>query len=131
MALTDIAANSNGTGVRRVQLDVKGMSCGACARRVQNKLNKIDGVRASVDIKTKVATIDAEGEVTVSDLCHAVQEAGYRAEERVAGTLGNADGPNPEPPAGPARESVSRTAKLLRWLTFGHSGGGASAPDRR
>ncbi len=32
---------------------------GACSRRVENTLNKIDGVHATVDISTKVATIDA------------------------------------------------------------------------
>ena len=54
------------------------MSCAACAARVETKLNKIPGVRASVNYATRVATIDAAG-VTVDDLCEAVEHAGYAA----------------------------------------------------
>ncbi|MBL7315449.1 cation transporter, partial [Escherichia coli] len=42
--------------VRRIRLDVSGMSCAACASRVETKLNKIPGVRASVNFATRVAT---------------------------------------------------------------------------
>ncbi|MCX6480561.1 MAG: heavy metal-associated domain-containing protein, partial [Mycobacterium sp.] len=45
--------------IRRVELAVSGMTCGACAARVQTRLNKIDGVRASVNYATRVATVDA------------------------------------------------------------------------
>ena len=45
--------------LRRVELDVSGMSCAACAARVETKLNKVDGVHASVNFATRVATVDA------------------------------------------------------------------------
>ncbi|BBX75737.1 cation-translocating P-type ATPase [Mycobacterium shinjukuense] len=64
--------------VRRVQLDVSGMSCAACASRIETKLNKIPGVRASVNFATRVATIDAVG-MAVDQLCEVVEQAGYRA----------------------------------------------------
>jgi cation-transporting P-type ATPase B len=63
---------------RRIQLDVSGMSCAACAARVETKLNKVSGVRASVNFATRVATIDALN-TPVDDLCQVVEQAGYRA----------------------------------------------------
>lgn len=64
--------------VQRIRLDVSGMSCAACASRVETKLNKVPGVRASVNFATRVATIDAK-DVAVDDLCEVVEKAGYQA----------------------------------------------------
>ena len=69
---------------RRVQLDVTGMTCGACAARLENKLNKISGVHASVNFASGVATIDAPNDVAADDLCSAVQKAGYGATPHAA-----------------------------------------------
>lgn len=63
-------------------LDITGMSCGMCARRVQKALNKIDGVRAAVSYATKTATIETDGAVSVADLCEAVVASGYGAAPR-------------------------------------------------
>ncbi|MHA7651520.1 heavy metal translocating P-type ATPase [Mycobacterium sp. ML4] len=63
---------------QRVRLDVSGMSCAACASRVETKLNKIPGVRASVNFATRVATIDSV-DIAVDELCDAVAQAGYQA----------------------------------------------------
>lgn len=63
---------------RRIQLDVSGMSCAACASRVETKLNKVPGVRASVNFATRVATIDAV-DVAADELCELVEKAGYHA----------------------------------------------------
>lgn len=54
------------------------MSCAACASRVETKLNKVPGVRASVNFATQVATIDAT-DVGVDELCDVVEKAGYQA----------------------------------------------------
>ena len=67
---------------RRLELTVSGMSCGACAVRVERKLNKVDGVRASVNYATRVATIDAASGVDADDLCAVVIATGYGAELR-------------------------------------------------
>ncbi|WP_286150020.1 heavy metal translocating P-type ATPase [Mycobacterium sp. ACS4331] len=80
---TTVVPESEAEQTRRVQLDVGGMTCGACAARVQNKLNRIDGVRASVNFATRVATIDAAADVAVDDLCAVVEKAGYQAEPRI------------------------------------------------
>ena len=79
--------------VRRVQLDVSGMFCGACAVRVQKRLNKLDGVRASVNYATRVATVDAPEDVAADELCEVVRRAGYEAEPRT--TSQGMTGPTP------------------------------------
>jgi Cu+-exporting ATPase len=63
-----------------VQLDVTGMTCASCVSRVERKLNAIDGVQASVNLATEVATV--EGEASVSRLIAAVESAGYHAAVR-------------------------------------------------
>lgn len=65
-----------------IYLDITGMSCGMCSRRVQKVLNKIDGVRASVSFATKTATIETDGAVSVAELCDAVVASGYGAAPR-------------------------------------------------
>ncbi|MEE6170162.1 MULTISPECIES: heavy metal translocating P-type ATPase [unclassified Mycolicibacterium] len=70
---------------QRIQLDVTGMSCAACANRVEKALNKLPGVRASVNFATRVATIDADEQTGPQELCEVVQRTGYDAEPRKAG----------------------------------------------
>jgi len=70
---------------RRVELDVSGMTCAACATRVEARLNKLDGVRASVNYATRVATVDAPAEVETDELCAVIRKAGYEAGLRASG----------------------------------------------
>src|ERR1700739_1578833 len=70
------------TGVQRVELDVTGMSCASCADRVERQLNKTDGVRASVNFATRVATIEVDHHMSAADLCEVVRQAGYDASPR-------------------------------------------------
>ena len=42
---------------QRVELDVSGMTCAACASRIEKKLNKMPGVRATVNYATERAVI--------------------------------------------------------------------------
>jgi len=67
------------------------MSCAACAARVESALNKLPGVRASVNFGTRVATIDADAGTEPADLCQAVHDAGYQAELRGDGIHGAGD----------------------------------------
>ncbi len=66
------------TGVRTVQLTVTGMTCAACAARVQRQLNKVDGVSAAVNFATDRATVQAPATVTET-LVAQVRQAGYDA----------------------------------------------------
>lgn len=70
----------------RLQFDVDGMSCGACASRVQSALNKLPQVRASVNFATRVATIEAPSGIDADVVCDVVRKAGYEATIRRTGS---------------------------------------------
>jgi len=74
---------------RQVDLSIQGMTCAACAARVEKKLNAIGNVRATVNFATERATIAAPASVPVLRLVEAVEQAGYGAEvlaDSAAGT---------------------------------------------
>lgn len=63
----------------RVELPITGMTCAACARRIERKLSKSPGVsRAGVNFATSRATVEYDPQATnVSHLIEAVKEVGY------------------------------------------------------
>ncbi len=65
---------------RTVELAVGGMTCAACAARVERKLNKLDGVTATVNFATERASVELAGPVTVERLIAQVDDAGYSAQ---------------------------------------------------
>ncbi|MET8759264.1 heavy metal translocating P-type ATPase [Lentzea sp. NPDC004782] len=69
------------TEPRHVELSISGMTCASCARRIERKLNKLDGVSATVNYATEKATVQFPGNVRVDDLVSTVRAAGYDAEE--------------------------------------------------
>ncbi|PWW64074.1 heavy metal translocating P-type ATPase [Actinokineospora spheciospongiae] len=62
-----------------VELDIGGMTCASCANRVERKLNKLDGVRASVNFATERATVTAPTGFALDRLVGTVEAAGYTA----------------------------------------------------
>ncbi|MEN9717027.1 MAG: hypothetical protein RLZZ483_1002, partial [Actinomycetota bacterium] len=64
---------------RSVELSVGGMTCASCSRRVEKSLEKLDGVRASVNYATGVAFADVDPEVTNEQLIAAIEKTGYTA----------------------------------------------------
>jgi Cu+-exporting ATPase len=63
-----------------LELPITGMTCASCANRVERKLNKLDGVSASVNYATERATVDFDpGAVAPEQLVAAVEAAGYEA----------------------------------------------------
>ena len=64
---------------RTVELEIGGMTCASCAARVEKKLNRIDGVRASVNYATEKAVATVPDGVTVDDLVRTVEATGYTA----------------------------------------------------
>ena len=62
-----------------IELPITGMTCASCANRIERKLNKIDGVQASVNYATETATVSYAGPVTPQDLISTVEAAGYGA----------------------------------------------------
>jgi Cu+-exporting ATPase len=88
-----------------VEMPIIGMTCASCANRIERKLNKLDGVTASVNYATEKATVEYDA-ITVQpeQLAGAVQAAGYQA------VL-----PSDEP-QGSVDEDVDDTAPLRRRL---------------
>jgi Cu+-exporting ATPase len=67
-------------GTEHVELPITGMTCASCANRIERKLNKLDGVNASVNYATERATVDFDPDtVGPQQLVEAVESAGYQA----------------------------------------------------
>ena len=71
-----------------VELDLEGMTCAACATRIETRLNKLEGVEASVNLATDKATVRyAAGKLGVEQLIEAVRDTGYEARVATEGEL--------------------------------------------
>ena len=64
---------------KEVRLDLEGMTCASCVRRIEGKLNELDGVEATINLATEQATVHCDPSVAVDDLVSAVEAAGYHA----------------------------------------------------
>src|SRR4051812_23907019 len=89
----------------RVELPIAGMTCASCANRIERRLNKLDGVAASVNYATETATVEHDPSVDVAALVAAVEAAGYRAVV-----------PGDEPQAGEPAEHDPAAALRLRLV---------------
>ncbi|MFJ7156686.1 heavy metal translocating P-type ATPase [Streptomyces sp. NPDC101118] len=76
-----------------VELSIGGMTCASCAARIEKKLNRMDGVTATVNYATEKARVTYAGGIEVADLIATVVKTGYTAEEPPP--------PAPEPTAAP------------------------------
>ena len=59
-----------------VKLDLEGMTCASCASRIEKRLNKLDGVEATVNFATEQATVHHAPDVSIEQLVSAVELAG-------------------------------------------------------
>jgi Cu+-exporting ATPase len=73
MTTTDTTQN-------RVELSIGGMTCASCAMRIEKRLNKVDGVTATVNYATEKATVTYDDRVEADRLVTEVEAAGYTAE---------------------------------------------------
>jgi Cu+-exporting ATPase len=86
-----------------VELEIGGMTCASCAARIEKRLNRLDGVVASVNYATETARVTYPPGLTPSDLIATVEQTGYTA--RV-----------PRPPSTVAAESVDPEAAATHAL---------------
>ena len=93
--------------ITQVELVVGGMTCAACAARVQARLNKVTGVTASVNLGTERAYISAPAQLCAQDLIGVVEAAGYTAELA-----------RPANPAGGAAAEEAAVRRLRRRLVL-------------
>jgi Cu+-exporting ATPase len=71
-----------------VELALEGMTCAACAARIEKSLNRLEGVEASVNFATETAQVAVRpGAATVEALIDTVRRAGYDAHVHQAGTV--------------------------------------------
>ncbi|MFE2354781.1 heavy metal translocating P-type ATPase [Streptomyces parvulus] len=84
---TATAAQAGAPELAETELLIGGMTCAACAARVEKKLNRTDGVTATVNYATEKARVTHPVTVPVADLISTVVRTGYTADE-----------PAPEPP---------------------------------
>ena len=75
---TDVTTGTP-AGTTDLELDITGMTCASCANRIERKLNKLEGVTASVNYATERARVSYPDAVTTDELLATVAAAGYSA----------------------------------------------------
>ncbi len=72
-------------------LAIGGMTCASCATRIEKKLNRLEGVSATVNFATQTARVSFPEALGVADLIAVVERTGYTAQEHRAGKDAGAD----------------------------------------
>lgn len=89
-----------------IDLDITGMTCASCANRIERKLNKLEGVTATVNYSTEKARVEFPADVSTDDLLQTVEQAGYAASLP----------PAPDAPSAPGADGGSGTVDPTRVL---------------
>ncbi|OIJ85079.1 heavy metal translocating P-type ATPase, partial [Streptomyces colonosanans] len=97
-------------GAAEVELAIGGMTCASCAARIEKKLNRMDGVEATVNYATEKAKVSFDEAVSVADLIATVEATGYSAREPEPVGAESASG-------GPGGEEVDELRPLRQRLT--------------
>ncbi|MEU5042634.1 heavy metal translocating P-type ATPase [Streptomyces griseorubiginosus] len=93
------------SAVAETELAIGGMTCASCAARIEKKLNRMDGVTATVNYATEKARVTHGDGVSVQDLIVTVEKTGYTARE-----------PAPPEPAAPDRQESDELRTLRERL---------------
>jgi Cu+-exporting ATPase len=94
-----------------VELLIGGMTCASCANRIERKLNKLDGVTATVNYATEKAKVSFAAGVTPADLIATVEQTGYTA------ALPRVDSPDAGTPAEDPAAALRRRLMIATALT--------------
>jgi Cu+-exporting ATPase len=101
------------TSTEAVELEISGMTCASCANRIERKLNKLDGVTATVNYATEKAKVTFPQGLTPEDLVITVESAGYGAAlPRAKGVDAEADRGAAEDPTRSLRQRLLVSAFL-------------------
>jgi Cu+-exporting ATPase len=95
MSSTPDTAGPAAAAGNQIELAIGGMTCASCAARIEKKLNKLDGVTATVNYSTEKAKVTFTGDITPADLVATVEKTGYSA-RLPQPAKADADGGQPE-----------------------------------
>src|SRR5439155_12807793 len=80
LARAPSVAQDGAQSKERVELALEGMTCAACATRIENVLNRVPGARAQVNFATESARVNFDPrQSSPAQLIATVERAGYRA----------------------------------------------------
>ncbi|MBQ1109136.1 cation-translocating P-type ATPase [Streptomyces sp. 404i] len=109
------AITAAGSDTAAVELAIGGMTCASCAARIEKKLNRMDGVEATVNYATEKAKVTYLGaDVSVEDLIATVEATGYTARPPAPPASTASPGNNGKDTAGAAAESEDDGLTSLR-----------------
>ncbi len=74
-----MTTQSQPVAAESIELAITGMTCASCANRIERKLNKLDGVTATVNYATEKAKVTYPDDLTPEQLVTVVEQAGYGA----------------------------------------------------
>jgi len=97
-----------------VELSIGGMTCASCAARVEKKLNRLDGVTATVNFATEKAAVTFPAAITPGDLIAVVGQAGYTAALPAPPPAPEDTAPAAGAPAGTDDETIDEETGALR-----------------
>ncbi|MFD9538883.1 heavy metal translocating P-type ATPase [Streptomyces sp. NPDC060022] len=124
MASTTAAA-APAAETSEAELTIGGMTCASCAARVEKKLNRMDGVTATVNYATEKARVSFGAGTALDDLVATVEKTGYTARP--------VPRPAPEPPAAPGSRSGehAQDGEPVRDVEASHDGGTTAGAQGR
>jgi len=105
-----VAASDPTAPRRSVELVIGGMTCASCAARIEKRLNRIDGVTATVNFATERAKVTYPDTVTPGELLAGVEATGYSAR------LPEPTAPQPDHPTTESDDGVDSTRPLRQRL---------------
>jgi Cu+-exporting ATPase len=74
-----VPAQADVDAAQSIELTIGGMTCSSCAMRIEKKLNRMDGVSATVNYATEKAKVSFAQDVEIADLVATVEATGYSA----------------------------------------------------
>ncbi|HYB87300.1 MAG TPA: heavy metal translocating P-type ATPase [Streptosporangiaceae bacterium] len=105
--LRNVSETAARAGEGFIELAIGGMSCGACAARIERGLNRLDGVAATVNYAAERAYITSTGGRDAAELIGAIKNIGYTAV--LAGAAASQDG---EPPGLQSGQALRRRVRV-------------------
>ncbi|TVZ04706.1 copper-translocating P-type ATPase [Trebonia kvetii] len=110
------------------------MTCASCATRVERKLNRLDGVTATVNLVTETASVSFPETLTAGDLIAVVEKTGYTAALPATAAVASVTGTRSEPASDESASGKSASAESAPgqdapgWEALGRDVPGRSAP---